>query len=82
MDCSCSQGLLLNLGNHHYCNLHDLQNAPLVQRCLQVSPFWFTEDTFAVIDRNNCRTISLYRMKQKVKSNLDVHQHNRMIPYF
>ncbi len=33
------------------------------------APFWFTEDTFAVIDRNNCHTISLYRMKQKVKSN-------------
>ena len=31
-------------------------------------PFWFTEDTFAVINRN-CGFISLYRMKQKVKSN-------------
>ncbi|VVH66112.1 hypothetical protein BSPLISOX_3223, partial [uncultured Gammaproteobacteria bacterium] len=44
-------------------SLFDLQNGPS-----SGAPFWFTKDTFAVIDRRR-HSISLYRMRQKVKSN-------------
>ena len=50
-------------GDYSDGSLFDLQNGPS-----SGAPFWFTRDTFAVIDRKR-HSISLYKMKQKAKSN-------------